>query len=269
MVDFNQKKMLGKSGLKCGRIGIASSFGAPTEAYEMAFERGCNYFTWGTFIKGRSSHLEEALKNLFKQGKRDQIILSMISYAHSSIITNHYFKKGLKKLGTGYADVLILGYYSKPPPTRVIEGAVKLKEQGLIRAIGITTHQRKVIPQLAQQGILDLYHVRYNAVNSGADKDVFPRLPKTDPPGMVAFTATCWKRLLNPKKMPPGEKPPTPQECYRFVLSNPHIDVCMVGAKNTQQMKENLEVLDQGPMSQEELQRMRKIGDHIYGKKRE
>ncbi|MFQ5432249.1 MAG: hypothetical protein ACE5EN_07050 [Nitrospinota bacterium] len=35
---------LGKTGVSAGRLGIAGGFGAPSEAVEMAFERGCNYF---------------------------------------------------------------------------------------------------------------------------------------------------------------------------------------------------------------------------------
>jgi predicted aldo/keto reductase-like oxidoreductase len=67
--------------------------------------------------------------------------------------------------------------------------------------------------------------------------------------------------------MPKGEEPPTAADCYRFSLSNPAIDVCMMGAKNMEQMRENLSVLDQGPMMEEELIRMRRIGDYVYGKK--
>jgi hypothetical protein len=33
-------------------------------------------------------------------------------------------------------------------------------------------------------------------------------------------------------------------------------------------MRENLSVLDSGPMSEDELARMRRIGDHVYGKPR-
>ena len=40
-----------------------------------------------------------------------------------------------------------------------------------------------------------------------------------------------------------------------------------MGAKTLEQMRENLSVLEKGPMSEEELARMRKIGDHIYGRK--
>jgi hypothetical protein len=38
----------------------------------------------------------------------------------------------------------------------------------------------------------------------------------------------------------------------------------MMGAKNIQQMRENLSVLDLGPMTKAELSRMRRIGDFIY-----
>jgi predicted aldo/keto reductase-like oxidoreductase len=68
--------------------------------------------------------------------------------------------------------------------------------------------------------------------------------------------------------MPSGENPPTAAECYRFVLSHPAVDVCMSGARTVEQMRENLSVLDSGPMTEAELKRMRRIGDFVYGRKR-
>jgi aryl-alcohol dehydrogenase-like predicted oxidoreductase len=38
--------------------------------------------------------------------------------------------------------------------------------------------------------------------------------------------------------------------------------------KTAEQMRENLAVLDAGPMSEDELARMRRIGDHVHGRKR-
>jgi len=60
----------------------------------------------------------------------------------------------------------------------------------------------------------------------------------------------------------------TAVDCYRFVLSHPAVDVCMTGAKTLEQMRENLAVFDSGPMSEDELARMRRIGDHVHGRKR-
>jgi len=52
------------------------------------------------------------------------------------------------------------------------------------------------------------------------------------------------------------------------VLSHPAVDVCMTGARNLMMMRENLETLDAGPLSPEEMERVRRIGDHVYGKPR-
>jgi predicted aldo/keto reductase-like oxidoreductase len=68
--------------------------------------------------------------------------------------------------------------------------------------------------------------------------------------------------------MPPGEKPLTASECYRFVLSHPAVDLCMTGARNLEMMRENLETLNEGPLTTEEMERIRRIGDHVYGKPR-
>ncbi len=51
-MTFDQKIALGRTGLNVGRLGIASGYWAPAKAIEEAFERGCNYLTWGTFVKG-------------------------------------------------------------------------------------------------------------------------------------------------------------------------------------------------------------------------
>jgi aryl-alcohol dehydrogenase-like predicted oxidoreductase len=121
---------------------------------------------------------------------------------------------------------------------------------------------------LAKDEDFDVLHFRYNAAHRGAEKDIFPFLGGDKRPGTVAFTATRWGKLLDPKKVPPGEKAPTAADCYRFVLSNPAVDVCMSGAKTVEQMRENLTVLDSGLMTEDELARMRRIGDFVYGKPR-
>ena len=90
-MTFSEKRILGKTGLEVGRLGIASSFGAPAEAYEEAFERGCNYFTWGTFIKGRSPEMKKAVKNIISKGQREHLVVAMISYAHNAYLTERYF----------------------------------------------------------------------------------------------------------------------------------------------------------------------------------
>jgi predicted aldo/keto reductase-like oxidoreductase len=265
-MDFGEKRALGRTGLWAGRLGISSSYGAPREAFEEAFERGCNYFTWGTFLKGRSPAMREAIRNIIRKGKRDELIIAMVSYAHNAYLMEAFYRRGLKALGVEYADVLIMGYYPRRPSQGTIEKALKMKGRGIVRFIGLTSHNRRLFPELAREGAFDLFHVRYNAAHRGAETETFPYLEGEGRPGVVSFTATRWGMLLDPKRMPPGETPPTASDCYRFALSHPSVDVCMTGARDMEQMREALRTLEAGPMREEELERMRKIGDHLRRK---
>ena len=268
MSDFKKPVILGRTGLEVGRLGISSSYGAPAAAFEEAFERGCNYFVIGSFIKGRSREMIEAIRNISARGQREKLVVSMMEYTHSCLVGKGHFYRGLKKMGLDYVDILVMGYYSRKPWKPVMDLANHLKEKGAVRHVGLSGHNRKLFPKLMEDGRFDLFHVRYNAVNNGAEKDVFPLCGGPDRPGMVAYTATKWGQLLKESKMPPGEKPLTAKDCYRFVLSNPAVDVCMTGVRTLEMMRENLGTLDSGPLSPEEMERIRRIGDHIYGRPR-
>jgi aryl-alcohol dehydrogenase-like predicted oxidoreductase len=267
-MSFRQPVVLGRTGLEVGRLGVASGYWAPAEAIELAFERGCNYFSWGTFIKGRSPHMREAIRRIVANGQRDRLVLAMFSYAHQPYLTEKFHLRGLAALGLERADLLILGYFSRRPSRSVIDGALRLKEKGLVRFLGLSGHQRTLFPELHREGIFDVFHVRYSAVNSGAEQDAFPALGGEGRSGVVAFTATHWARLLDPRRMPAGELPPTAADCYRFALSHPAVDVCMTGARSLAQMQQNLTALERRALDGAELARLRRIGDHLYGKPR-
>jgi predicted aldo/keto reductase-like oxidoreductase len=266
-MELNEKRLLGKTTLLVGRLGVASSYGAPTAAFEEAFEKGCNYFVWNTFIRGRSKEMKQAICNIIKKGQREKLVIAMHSYGHNALLNNYYLRRSLKALGTDYIDVMLLGYYSWRPSQTVLDGALRLKEKGLTRFIGMTGHNRPLFSKLEKEKFFDVFHVRYNAVHRGAEQDIFPSLDPVDKPGIVSFTATSWGQLLDPKRMPENETPPTAADCYRFVLSNPNVDVSLTGPGTLEQMRENLSVLDRGPMNDEELARMHRIGDFIYKKK--
>ena len=263
---FYEKVPLGRTNLMVGRLGITSSYRAPSMAYEEAFERGCNYFTWGSFIKGPSKEMKQAIQNIRKKGKRDELVVAIYAYGHSGMLNEYIMLKRLRALEIDYADIMILGYYPRRPKRRIMDSALRLREKGMIRFIAVSGHNRKVFPDLARDGAIDIFHFRYNAVNRGAESDIFHHMPEVSRPGMVAYTATKWGQLLDPKKMPPGEAPPTAPDCYRFVLSNPSVDICLTGTRTMEMMRENLKTLEMGPMSEEEMARMRKIGDFMYKK---
>jgi aryl-alcohol dehydrogenase-like predicted oxidoreductase len=50
------------------------------------------------------------------------------------------------------------------------------------------------------------------------------------------------------------------------VLTRPEVDVCLTGPANAAQMEEALEALPLGPMSEDELTWMRRVGRRVAGK---
>jgi aryl-alcohol dehydrogenase-like predicted oxidoreductase len=258
------RRPLGATGVAVSRIGISSSFGADERVFSAAFERGCNYFTWGTFIRGRSRSFVDFFRNTITFDRRQDIVVGLLSYSHLKLWSNYFLHTALRRLGTEYIDVLLLGYYPKRPPNRILDWAAEAKQRGLIRAVGLTTHNRALVAELAFDPLVDVIHFRYNAVHRGAEQDIFPFVADTDI-GLISFTATCWGKLVRSGKAKPDTPPASAGDCYRFVLSRPEIDCCMMGVKNLAMLNENLDELDKGEMSKPERRRMCALGDHLRG----
>ncbi len=263
-MDFKKHTTLGKTNLEVSRLGIGAGYGVPTKSVEKAFhDFNVNYFYWGT----RKQGMGEALKGLIKSN-RDKMVIALQSYDHSGFYLKKSVENGLRKLGTDYTDVLILGWYNNVPGKRILENAQKLKEQNKIRFIAMSGHNRKTFGKLAESenNPIDIFMVRYNAVHRGAENDIFPYLHNESKPGITVYTATCWGKLLKQKKMPSGEKPLSSSDCYRFVLSNSNVDLSMIGPRSEKEMDEALETLAKGPLSEKEMERIKSIGDFVYGK---
>jgi len=256
-MTFSETVTLGRTGLSVGRLGLGAGYGAPAAAFEKAFERGCNYFYWTS----RKSGMREAIRSICGRGQRDNLVVAVQSYARSAALMEISLARALKNLSIDHADVFLLGWHNKAPARRLIDRALDMKSRGMVRCIGMSGHQRPLFPQMAKTGAFDLFHIRYNAAHRGAATEAFPHLGDA---GVVSYTATRWGHLLNPKKMPPGEKPPSSTDCYRFVLSQPGIHACLCGPQDMAQMDAALKTLDSPPMDDDEQARMRAIGDHVH-----
>lgn len=255
---------MGKTSLFAGRLGLGASYGTPADALEAAFEQGCNYFYWGAF---RNAKMATAIRNIVNKGKRDDLIVVIQDFRRSHAGVERSLMRGLKKLGLAYADVLLLGWHNKTPHPRILDAAEKLKEKQVFRYLGISGHRRALFPELAKNPRYDLFQIRYNAANRGAEEDIFPLLPE-DRPGIVAFTATRRMSLVKSNRIPADEKRPTAGDCYRFVITNPSVDVVITAPSKAAQLEQNIAEVKKGPLSEEELRWMRRIGDYVYGRER-
>jgi hypothetical protein len=67
-----ESRILGRTGLSVGRLGMASGYGGPASAVEGGFERGVNYLYWGSMRRGAFG---QALRNLKPQRERMVLVL--------------------------------------------------------------------------------------------------------------------------------------------------------------------------------------------------
>jgi aryl-alcohol dehydrogenase-like predicted oxidoreductase len=265
-----ESAVLGRTGIRVSRLGVAASYGVPGDAVERAFEQGVNYLYWGSM---RKATFGDALRRLAP--RRDRFVLVIQSYSRLAGYLERSLEKALRALSFDYADFLLLGMWNRPVSPRMLDAARRLKDRGLTRFLAVSTHQRRRAPEIAAASDFDVIHFRYNAAHPGAEQDIFPHLAPNWP-GLVAFTATSWGQLLGKKSLlsrlqgarpiPRGEKIPTAADCYRFVLTRPEVDVCMTGPTTAEHMDQALQALRLGPMTEEELAWMRRVGRAVSGK---
>lgn len=244
------------------RLGLAINYGIDANGVSAAIERGITYFF---FQQYKTSHSVPVLKQALKANREKFIIATGPSLGFFGGSVRRGCERMLKRFDTDYLDVFQLYWLGKmsawTPGT--IDALLKLKEEGKVRSIGVSIHDRPRAGRLAEDSPLDLFMIRYNAAHPGAERDIFPHLEKRKP-SVVAYTATAWRKLLKAPKGWTGQTM-SAGDCYRFCLSNPNVDVVLTGPASQAQLEESLGALEQGPLSNDELTWMREYGRLAHG----
>jgi len=256
--EFVHREILGK---RVHRYGISASYGLDEAGVREALALGANYIFWSPVKKFLRTIIKDTVMK-----DRERFLLAtgpILGYFAGSV--RRAVEKALRISGSEYLDVVQVFYAGKMSflTKGVIGELVKLRDEGKARAIGVSIHDRKRAVRLAVEGPLDFFMIRYNAAHPGAEVDIFPHLPARKPI-IAAYTSTCWTKLLRPPKGWSGPAA-TAGDCYRFCLSNPNVDLVVSAPKSAAQMRENMQALELGPLSDEEMARMRALGKAVRG----
>jgi len=262
---------LGAIGRLC-RLGLATrgNAAAPAEAIWRALERGVNYWNWC----GRRDGMWEAIRELGR--RRSGVCIAVQLEARSADGALREIETVCRELKTDYIDVVTYYYVESLEewraivhPERGAQAALEeLREQGIVRCVGLTTHQRRLAARVVQEGHLDLVMVRYNAAHRGAERDLFPVTRRLGLP-VVAFTVLRWRHLIEPLAAVPEVHPLDAVECYRYVLSNPDVAVALMAPGSAEELAQNLTLLDDWrPVAQEERARIEAYGRLVYRHRR-
>ncbi len=244
------------------RLGIASNYGLKAADAFYAAERGANLWLWTPRYKTATPVIRSVVAR-----ERDRHVVAMLGTAYTAGMVRRSVEGALRKLQLDHLDLYLLGWLGRGAAfgQGLQNELLKLKGEGKITALGCSIHDRPRAGRLAADSILDAFMIRYNAKHPGAEQDIFPHLAARNPL-VLSYTNTSWRQLITP--ITGLGEPLTPAECYRFVLSSPHVHAAWTGPKDRRQLEENLAALEAGPLSEADEARIREYGRQVKARKK-
>ena len=215
----NQTRRLGIKGL--------------SDLLRAAYDEGINF--WDAADQyGSHPHLKEAQKKI----KRENVVI----LTKSTSITAAGMKKDLDRfgnvMGTDYLDVVLLHAVTNGNWRNDLKGAMEVlseaKEQGIIRAHGISCHSLEALEQAAEEPWVDVDLARFNPAGARMDADVTSvtkvlQRMKDNGKGIIGMKVYGAGLLLDHK-----------DKCLQFQTGHDFIDGFTLGIENAEQLQDVL-----------------------------
>jgi predicted aldo/keto reductase-like oxidoreductase len=249
------------------RLGLSSRGNTDLRPEDVhhAVEKGVDFLNWC----GTPSGFSQAVAEM--GSRRQDLVICAQFEARTADAASEELRGMLGQLRTDYLDILTLYYIEEKSewgriiaPGGSLEYLMEAERSGLVRAVGLTTHQRPLAALAARSGKLDMLMIRYNAAHLGAEKEVFPVARGLEMP-IVVYTCLRWGALMQATPDdPPDFIPPRAPSWYRFALQAPEVAVALMAPSDRGELEEDLTVLDaNGPLEAGENERLAEHGQRV------
>jgi len=291
-------RKLGKTGLDVSLIGLGTEYLLPQKrdtvisVINKAIDSGVNYFDIVFNITDYLDNIATGIK-----GKREKLILTghlgsgekngKYYKTYSVKECEKIFKKLLSKLNTDYIDLANLHnvrnekqYKKVISPGGLLELALRLKEKGLARFIGISTHDVSVAKKVAESGIIDAIMIQVNLANNKMPgrNDMLNTCAK-EKIGLIAMKVFAGGKLLQrnrtvniaawrtggmrlKKKISPSI---TPIKCISYTLSQVGVCTVVPGVKNVDELNGVLAYLNATDKEKDFSELLTDFNEYITG----
>lgn len=170
-----------------------------------AIDEGINFFdTAEIYAEGRS---EEVLGKALSGRRKDVVISTKVSPEHLSrqrLI--RACEASLRRLRTDYIDLYHIHYPNpKVPISETLETLEKLKDEGKIRAIGVSNFGRKNLQELLTYGQIEVNQLPYNLLWRAIEYEILPFCRENEI-GITCYSSLA-QGLLTGKFFSPEEVP--------------------------------------------------------------
>jgi aryl-alcohol dehydrogenase-like predicted oxidoreductase len=239
---------LGKTGIKVSRLAM----GTGTNGYNyhsnqtrklgingvadllcIAYDFGINF--WDSADQyGSHPHLREALRRL----PRDKVVIMTKTHAADADEMQEDLDRFRKEIGVDYIDIVLLHMMTDADWPNEMQGAMeylsKAREQGIIRAHGVSCHSLEALEAAAKSDWVQVDLARINQAGVIMDADV-PTVVK-----ILRSMHKDGKGIVGMKIFGSGQLHNRIDECLRYVLGLDCVDAFTIGQENQAEMRDLL-----------------------------
>ncbi len=243
---IHDRIVLGKSGIETSRMAVGTGSsgwrGSSNQTRKLgvkglgdllraAYDEGVTF--WDSADQyGSHPHLKAGLKSV----PRDKVTILTKTTSKTKSGVKSDLDRFRKEIGTDYLDIVLLHAVTDPDWNKNMKGAMEAlseaKEEGIIRAHGISCHSIGALETTADEPWVDVDLARYNPGEVMMDdnipkvESVLTRMKKNGK-GIVGMKVYGAGRLLNKK-----------DECLSFHVNNNFIDGFTLGIETFEQLKD-------------------------------
>lgn len=247
-MDYNE---LGRTGLRVSGICFGSLSISPLQAkltvhegaeiiaYAMA--HGVNFIDTAEYYKNYP-FIREAMKK-----SKKELIIATKSYAYTFEGMKESVEKARRELDKDVIDIFMLheqeSLLTLKGHWEALEYLVKAKAQGIIKAIGVSTHTVEVVRAATDIAEIEVIHpivnVRGLGIKDGRREDMEIALADAFHKGKGIYAMKCLGggNLI-------GEK----QRAFEYILSLPHLHSVAIGMKSIDEVIANTLIFDRKPV---------------------
>jgi uncharacterized protein len=243
---------LGRTGLTVTRFGIGGAYNNTVEARRAALDCDVTYLdTARSYQNGE----DERLVGQAIAGRRDQLVLATKSGKRDAAGARADLETSLRTLNVDYVDIWQLHHLNTAPdreqalgPDGAYEAALKARDEGLIRFIGVTGHDWVQVGAAVETGLFDTVLCWYNSAMKEPEELVFPHTRAHDM-GVIIMSSARNDKLFSPTGEPPDVA------FYRYVLSYPGVHVAIMGLRDVERFRRIARALAEGGIEMPEEER--------------
>ena len=238
---------LGNTGIEVSRLCFGGLVIGPLQAnlsaedgaeiIAEALNQGVNFIDTAE-LYGTYPHIREAIR---RTGSKP--VIATKSYAYDSVTASESLERARRELDTDIIDIFLLheqeSRYTLKGHSEALEFYLTAREKGIIRAVGVSTHNIEVVETCAQMPEIDVIHPLVNKSGLGIGDGTVDEMLAA-----VKLAYANGKGIYSMKPLGGGNLLGSFEDCMRFVLEIPFIHSVAVGMQSVEELIMNISIFD-------------------------